>query len=120
MGLEPCCLIKCHWPHVLFSSKLKTVFLGDSPGGPVVRTLHFHCGGWGVGSISGWRTEIPQAAWGGQKKEKVCSSVTLNYTSKLNGHVWLVVTILDRDDRILQSVQKILLDSTGINAWEEV
>lgn len=85
----------------------------------MVRTPHFHCGG--VGSISGWGTEIPQAAWGGQKRKKVCSPVTLNYTSKLNGHVWLVVTVLDRDDRILQSAQKILLDSTGINnVWEEV
>ena len=70
--------------------------------------------------LPGQRSKILSAVWGGQKKEKVCSSVTLNYTSKLNGHVWLVVTILDRDDRILQSVQKILLDSTGINAWEEV
>ena len=58
---------------------------------------------------------------GRPKKKKVCSPVTLNYTSKLNGHVWLVVTVLDRDDRILQSAQKILLDSNGINnAWEEV
>lgn len=42
-----------------------------------------------------------------------------HYNSKLNGHVWLVVTVLDRDDRILASVQKILLDSTGINNVEE-
>ena len=65
-----------------------------------------------MGSISGWGTEIPQAA--------CCLFLSHTYyNSKLNGHVWLVVTVLDRDDRILASVQKILLDSTGINNVEE-
>ena len=35
------------------------------PGGPVVRTWHFHCSG--TGSIPGWGTKIPQVAWRGQK-----------------------------------------------------
>ena len=46
-----------------------------------------------MGSISGWGTEIPQAACCGQKKKSVPQS---HYNSKLNGHVWLVVTVLDR------------------------
>ena len=33
----------------------------DSPGGPVVKTPGFHCGG--AGLILGWRTKIPHAAW---------------------------------------------------------
>ena len=40
----------------------------DSPGGPVVRTLRFHCQG--LGSIPGWGTKIPKATWHGQKIEK--------------------------------------------------
>ena len=31
------------------------------PGCPVVRTHHFHC--WGLGSITGWETKIPQTVW---------------------------------------------------------
>ena len=31
----------------------------EFPGGPVVRTRHFHCRGWG--SIPGWGTKIPHA-----------------------------------------------------------
>ena len=34
------------------------------PGGPVGRTLRFHC----LGSIPGWGTKIPQALLGSQKK----------------------------------------------------
>lgn len=85
----------------------------------MVRTPHFHCGGW-VRSLAG-ELRFHKRHGAAKKEKKVCSPVTLNYTSKLNGHVWLVVTVLDRDDRILQSAQKILLDSTGINnVWEEV
>ena len=36
-------------------------------GGPGVRTWHFHC--CGQGSIPGWGTKIPQAAWQGQQKK---------------------------------------------------
>ena len=36
------------------------------PGGPVVRTQHFHCQG--PGSIPGWGTKIRQAMQCGQKK----------------------------------------------------
>ena len=36
----------------------------DSPGGPVVKTLHFQCKG--MGSISGQGTKIPHAMWQGQ------------------------------------------------------
>ena len=43
--------------------------LWDFPGGPVVKTPSFHCGG-GVGLIPGGRTEIPHAAWPDQKKER--------------------------------------------------
>ena len=32
-----------------------------SPGCPVVRTHRFHC--WGLGSITGWGTKIPQTVW---------------------------------------------------------
>ena len=40
----------------------------EFPGGPVVRTLRFHC--WGPGSIPGQRITIPRAAQCGQKKKK--------------------------------------------------
>ena len=82
----------------------------------MVRTPSFHCRG--LGSIPGWGTKIPQAEWCGQekKKKKICSSVTLTTLQMLNGHMWLVVTVLDREDyRIFLSLQKILLDSTGID-----
>ena len=39
----------------------------DFPGGPVVRTPHFHSQG--LGLICGWGTETPQAAWCGQKNK---------------------------------------------------
>ena len=39
----------------------------EFPGGPVVRTRHFHC--WGPGSIPGQETEIPQASQCRQKKD---------------------------------------------------
>ena len=61
---SPAELIQCRWPHVLFTSKLETVFLRDSP---AVQRFGLHTAGecgWagGMGSISGWGTEIPQAA----------------------------------------------------------
>ena len=40
------------------------ILLGDFPGSPVVKTLRFHCRGWG--SIPRWGTKIPYAAWCGQ------------------------------------------------------
>ena len=40
---------------------------GEFPGGPVVRIWCFHCRG--PGSIPDRGTEIPQAAWCGQKKK---------------------------------------------------
>ena len=39
----------------------------DFPGGPVVKTLHFHCRGHEFDP--GWRTKIPQATQCGQKKK---------------------------------------------------
>ena len=38
------------------------------PGGPVVKTWHFHCHD--QGSISGWRTKIPQATQLKKKKKR--------------------------------------------------
>ena len=40
----------------------------EFPGGPVLRTWCFHC--WGLGSILGWGTKIPQASQCSQKKKK--------------------------------------------------
>ena len=40
----------------------------EFPGGPVVRTWHFH--NHGLGSISGLRTKILQATWQAQKMKK--------------------------------------------------
>ena len=40
----------------------------EFPDGIVVRIPGFHCRG--LGSISGWGTEILQAAWHSQKKER--------------------------------------------------
>ena len=47
---------------------LKQQKFREFPGGPVVRTLHFHC--CGPGLIPGWGTKIPQATQHGQKKKK--------------------------------------------------
>ena len=38
---------------------------GEFPGGPVVKTQHFHCRG--MGSVPGWGTKIPYAESHGQK-----------------------------------------------------
>ena len=40
----------------------------EFPGGPVVRTLRFHCPG--QSSIPGWGTKIPQTSWRGLKKNR--------------------------------------------------
>ena len=40
----------------------------DFPGGPVVKTLYFHCRGHEFDPD--WRTKIPQATQWGQKKKK--------------------------------------------------
>ena len=42
--------------------------LREFPGGPVLRTPHFHCQG--PGSIPGQGTKIPQAAQHDQKRKK--------------------------------------------------
>ena len=42
--------------------------LGEFPGGPVVRILHFHCRGLGFDPC--WGTKIPKAMWRGLKKRK--------------------------------------------------
>ena len=39
-----------------------------NPGGPVVRTQPFHCGG--LGSIHGQGTKIPWAVWHGQRQKQ--------------------------------------------------
>ena len=44
-------------------------------GGPVVRTQRFHCPG--PGSITGWGTKIPQAAWCDQKKKMYLNVIIL-------------------------------------------
>ena len=41
---------------------------GEFPGGPVVRSRRFHCGG--LGSIPGRGTKILQAVWYGQKQKQ--------------------------------------------------
>ena len=44
----------------------------NHPGGPAVKTLHFHRGGeGGEGSISGWGTKIPYAAQCGQNVKRI-------------------------------------------------
>ena len=48
-----------------YGSKKKKHSAREFPGGPVVRTPCFHCGG--VGSIPGQGTKIPQAVQCGQK-----------------------------------------------------
>ena len=52
-----------YWSLVCDFKKLETEF----PGGPVVRTLHFHCQG--LGSIPGWGTKILQALKHNQKQK---------------------------------------------------
>ena len=42
-----------------FQCLLRLTKAREFPGGPVVRTLRFHC--WGPGSIPGWGTKILQA-----------------------------------------------------------
>ena len=50
----------------------------EFPGGPVVRTLCFHC--WGPGSILGWGTKTLQAVQWGQKKKKERKKYKYTYT----------------------------------------
>ena len=47
----------------------------EFPGGPVVRTRHFHCRG--LGSILGRGTKIPQAARRGRKNQKKTNTALL-------------------------------------------
>ena len=52
----------------IFQNKKPAV--GELLGGPVSRTLCFHC--WGhTSSIPGWGTKIPQASSGGEEKKKI-------------------------------------------------
>ena len=44
------------------------MYIGELPGGPVVRTLQFHCHG--LGSIPGQETKIPQDSQYRQKKDE--------------------------------------------------
>ena len=71
------------YPNIKFHFKI--TLLGEFPGGPVVRTWHFHC--WGPGSIPGWGTKIQQAVW--------CSQSNLikdNLKNKINSCflIWLL------------------------------
>ena len=50
---------------IMFKTSL---LIGDFPGGPVVKTLHFQCSGRGVDPWSG--AEIPHAMLSGQIKNK--------------------------------------------------
>ena len=50
------------------NTKKKSGGGAEFPRGPVVRTWRFHC--WGLGSVPGQGTKIPQAAQRGQKKKK--------------------------------------------------
>ena len=49
------------WYYHLYVDDFKNNILREFPGGPVVRTRHFHCSG--PGSIPGGETKIPQATW---------------------------------------------------------
>ena len=49
----------------VYQTALKWV-LGNFPGSPVVKTVHFKC--MGVGLIPGWGSKIPHAAWPKMKK----------------------------------------------------
>ena len=45
-----------------------TFYFRDFPGGPVVKTPHFHCRG--MGSIPGWGTNIPHIKKHGPPPQK--------------------------------------------------
>ena len=55
---------------------LKKMWYREFPGGPVVKTLSFHCQG--PSSIPGQGTKILQATWCGQKKKKRCGTYIYN------------------------------------------
>ena len=61
----------CYKPAQQTAGKLcctkESDILWDFPGGPVVRTQHFHC--WSLGSIPAQGTKILQAMWRSQKKK---------------------------------------------------
>ena len=60
---SPACLDLKKKNQLLFKISMQ-----GSPCGPVVQTRCFPC--WDLGSIPGWGTKIPQAAWQGQKQNK--------------------------------------------------
>ena len=72
--------------------------MGKAPGGPVVRTLHFHCRGHGSPIVPGWGTKIQHAmmwltkrGWGdGAGKASIaCLIVTKKqYYSHINTVIW--------------------------------
>ena len=64
-----------HGPVAVLRALFKVLLPWEFPGGPVVRTRCFHCPG--PGSIPGQETEIPQATWRGQKKNRKNSSQSL-------------------------------------------
>ena len=51
-----------------FAFLFKKYLPRDFPGGPVIKTPHFHC--WGHGFNPWWGTKIPHVALCGQKKKK--------------------------------------------------
>ena len=57
----------------LSSSVCSRSYFREFPGGPVVRTCHFYCGG--LGSVPGQGTKIPQAMQHGQRKKAKALSV---------------------------------------------
>ena len=59
----------------------------EFPGGPVVRTPPSHCRGpgWGLGSIPGWETKIPQTERHGQENTEMI--LTTN-----NSTPWLLMS----------------------------
>ena len=66
---------------------------GDFPGGPVVKTLRFHCRG--VGAIPGQGTKIPHAARHSQKKKKLSFFF-------LNLFIYLLMAVLRLREGFLQ------------------
>ena len=55
---------------------IKSIWVLEFPGGPTVRTWHFHCWGSGVQSLVG-KLRSPQAAWHGQKKKSIWTFIML-------------------------------------------
>ena len=51
----------------LFCNSMELRFcVRELPGGPVIKTLHFHC------SVLDWGTKIPQVMWPKKTKTRCC------------------------------------------------